>query len=188
MCWPKWPQFNTIFKPQNWFYPFFWNELYIVCYLLLFETSLWKIPLNDSLCWPDWAKVDYFKGSHSNTTLSPKPLPCLLWVGPSPPLTVDTMREQPVAWWLSQFPPPCQNTKQKQSKPCFYSLQADSRNHCCVTCAVLETFMNKKKKTREKKEKQKNPLRFDSWKDGAQTFLKALEHIWLLSLHKCAKV
>lgn len=50
-------------------------------------------------------------------------------------------REQPVAWWLSQFPPPCQNTKQKQSKPCFYSLQANSRNHYCVTSAVLETYI-----------------------------------------------
>lgn len=117
-----------------------------------------QIPLNDPLFRPDWAELGYIRSSHSNTTLSPKPLPCLLWAGPSLPLTVDTMREQPVARWLSQFPPPCQNTKQKQSKPCFYSLRADSRNHCCITCAVFETFIIFKKKKRKERQTENRSL------------------------------
>lgn len=98
-------------------------------------------------------------------------------------------REQPVAWWLSQFPPPCQNTKQKQSKPCFYSLQADSRNHCCVTSAVLETVVMKKNK-----EKQRTALWFDSCyfhftrRDDAQTFPKESEHFGVLSLRTWTRV
>lgn len=86
-----------------------------VCYPLISKLACTKknqrkkkpqIPLNDSLGQPDWAEFRYTGSSHSIMTSSPKLLPCFLWAGPSPSLTVDTMERAASCLVIKPIPAP----------------------------------------------------------------------------------
>lgn len=79
-----------------------------------------QIPLNDSLGQPDLAERRYFEGSHSIMTLSPKLLPCFLWAGPSPSLTVDTMEGAASCLVIKPIPaPPAKIPNRSRVNPVF---------------------------------------------------------------------
>lgn len=118
LCLPKWQQCNIIVEPQS-------------CPLISklackkekkknLRRKMPQIPLNDSLGQPDWAERRYFGGSHSIMTLSPKLLPCFLWAGPSPSLTVDTMEGAASCLVIKPIPaPPAKIPNRSRVNPVF---------------------------------------------------------------------
>lgn len=70
----------------------------------------------------------------------------LLLTGLSVSLSVDTMQGAASCREIKPIPFPLRKyqTEAMSSKLCFYSLLADSRNHCCITSAILEQFIKKK--------------------------------------------